>query len=130
VTDTAYLESWFFKASQDLKIIEQGMDRPSSDWVSEVLCFHAQQATEKALKAFLIARKTTPPRTHSIEILLEQCHQADHSFPVYEIRNLSYFSVEIRYPDELYKPEPEETHFYAELARRIVNEMKARTGIY
>jgi hypothetical protein len=27
VTDTDYIGSWFFKAVQDLKIIEQGMDQ-------------------------------------------------------------------------------------------------------
>jgi HEPN domain-containing protein len=127
MTDADYIDSWFLKAEQDLKIIEQGMDRPKEDWVSEVLCFHAQQAAEKALKAFLIAKRVTPPRTHSIEILLEQCHQADPSFPNFDIRNLSYFSVEIRYPDELYQPEAEETRYYAELSRRIVTDMKLRT---
>jgi HEPN domain-containing protein len=129
MTDSDYIGSWFLKAEQDLKIIEQGMDRPEEDWVSEVLCFHAQQAVEKALKAFLISQKLTPPRTHSIEILLEQCRQADPSFPDYEIRNLSYFSVEIRYPDELYQPEPEETRYYAELSRRIVVDMKLKTRL-
>jgi HEPN domain-containing protein len=126
MTDADYVDSWFLKADQDLKIIEQGMDRPAEDWVSAVLCFHAQQAAEKALKAFLIAKKITPPRTHSIEILLELCRQADSSFPDYQIRNLSYFSVEIRYPDELYQPAAEETRYYAELSRRIVSDMKLR----
>jgi len=127
MTDADYISSWFLKADQDLKIIEQGMDRPAEDWVSDVLCFHAQQAAEKALKAFLIAKQVTPPRTHSIEILLEQCHFSDPSFPDYEIGNLSYFSVEIRYPDEQYQPEAKETRSYAELSRRIVTDMKLRT---
>jgi HEPN domain-containing protein len=95
--------------------------------VSEVLCFHAQQAVEKALKAFLISKGDDPPRTHSIEVLLERCHQIDPAFPEYEIRNLSYFSVEIRYPDEFYQPEAEETRFYADLSQRIVADMRRMT---
>ncbi|MDP3178281.1 MAG: hypothetical protein Q8M76_10290 [Spirochaetaceae bacterium] len=42
MTDRDYIGSWFFKAGQDLKIMEQGMDRPETEWVSEALCFHAQ----------------------------------------------------------------------------------------
>jgi HEPN domain-containing protein len=103
------------------------MDRPEAEWVSELLCFHAQQAVEKALKAFLIAKGDEPPRTHSIEVLLERCRRMDPAFPEYEIKNLSYFSVEIRYPDELYLPEIEETKFYAGLSRRIVGDMRRMT---
>ena len=33
-------------------------------------CFHAHQAVEKALKAFLLFRTGTYPRTHSLEDLL------------------------------------------------------------
>lgn len=127
MTDTDYIGSWFFKAGQDLKILEQGMDRSDTEWVSEVLCFHAQQAVEKALKAFLISKGNEPPRTHSIEVLLERCRSVDPAFPEYEIRNLSYFSVEIRYPDEFYQPEVEETRFYADLALRIVADMRRLT---
>jgi HEPN domain-containing protein len=37
----------------------------------EGLCFHAQQAAEKALKAVLIAKGIPPPKTHNIRILLD-----------------------------------------------------------
>ena len=37
----------------------------------EALCFHAQQAAEKALKALLIARRIEFPRTHNLRILLD-----------------------------------------------------------
>ncbi len=35
MTDEQYLKEWFAKASDDLKIIRQAMDRPDSDWVTE-----------------------------------------------------------------------------------------------
>jgi HEPN domain-containing protein len=57
------------------------MDRPESDWVTDALCFHSQQAVEKSLKAFLIKNGTTPPRTHSVEMLVEFCRQVDSGFP-------------------------------------------------
>ncbi|MDP3178282.1 MAG: HEPN domain-containing protein [Spirochaetaceae bacterium] len=82
---------------------------------------------EKVLKAFLIAEGGDPPRTHSIEVLLDRCRLVNPAFPEYKIRNLFYFSVEIRYPDEIYQPEAEETRFYADLSRRIVADMRRMT---
>lgn len=116
MTDCEYIKTWFSKAEQDLRIIEQGMDRPETDWVSNIFCFHAQQAVEKALKVFLIAGNRNPPHTHSIEILFELCRQIDNTFPEYMIRDLSYFAVESRYPDEFYEPDAQETRYYANLA--------------
>jgi HEPN domain-containing protein len=37
----------------------------------ETLCYQAQQAAEKAIKAVLIRAGTEPPRTHNIEHLLQ-----------------------------------------------------------
>lgn len=36
----------------------------------EMLCFHAQQAAEKAIKAVLIAQEIEFPRTHNLRVLL------------------------------------------------------------
>lgn len=38
----------------------------------QVLCFHAQQAAEKAIKSLLVEAETEVPRTHSLEFLLDQ----------------------------------------------------------
>ena len=35
----------------------------------EMLCFHAQQAAEKSLKAVLLAHKIEFPRTHNLRVL-------------------------------------------------------------
>ena len=37
----------------------------------EGLCFHAQQAAEKAIKAVLVAQGIAVPRTHNLTSLLE-----------------------------------------------------------
>ncbi len=37
----------------------------------ELLCYHAQQAAEKALKAVLLSRGAEPPKTHVIQTLLD-----------------------------------------------------------
>ena len=47
MTKRQYLKQWLTKAEHDLIIIRQGTDRPEHEWVSDVLCFHAQQVIEK-----------------------------------------------------------------------------------
>jgi HEPN domain-containing protein len=72
-----------------------------------VACYLCQQAVEKVLKAYLQLRQpTAPPRTHSLDLLLDFCKQHDPAFA--EIRAdcawLSGFAVEVRYPG--FEPKP------------------------
>lgn len=39
----------------------------------DTVCFHAQQAAEKSLKALLVSRDIEYPLTHDIELLLQLC---------------------------------------------------------
>jgi len=63
------------------------------------ICFHAQQAAEKYLKAYLVSQAQTVPRTHNILELIDRCASVDNDFlqlrPLAE--DLSLFGVEIRY---------------------------------
>ena len=46
-------EKWFRKAENDLLAIKILIS--NEDVLADVCCFHAQQATEKYLKAYLVA---------------------------------------------------------------------------
>lgn len=61
----AETKSWLRKASEDLRAadFETQADPP----LSADIVFHAQQATEKALKGFLTWHGLTFRKTHSIE---------------------------------------------------------------
>lgn len=61
-------EDWLRRAHSDLALAR--LPRPPGV-LFEDLCFHSQQAAEKALKAVLVARSRPVPRTHSIPRLLE-----------------------------------------------------------
>ncbi len=61
--------SWLAKAENDLLNIENNMRGNRVPW--DTVCFHAQQAAEKLLKAFLVFHETVPPRTHDLVALLE-----------------------------------------------------------
>lgn len=44
------------------------------------VCFLSQQCIEKALKAYLLAKTNTYPRTHKLVDLLTQCEQLEPGF--------------------------------------------------
>ncbi|MBI3913155.1 MAG: HEPN domain-containing protein [Chloroflexi bacterium] len=66
----------------------------------DAACFHSQQCAEKYLKAFLIAQRVEPPRTHNLIELLRLCLKRDGTFemirPAFESLNL--YAAVIRYP--------------------------------
>lgn len=114
-----YIKQWLTKANDDLKIVEHELDLPEKEIVKNAVCFHCQQAVEKYLKAFLIYHKTEVERTHDIEHLLDQCALIDKDFVNIEVRELSSFGVDIRYPDDFYVPDMEEVKFYYDLTKRV-----------
>lgn len=69
----------------------------------DVVCFHAQQAAEKSLKALLALRDAEIPRTHDLSELADLVEQ---SYPGAEIDSrigdLTAFAVELRYDFEFW----------------------------
>lgn len=102
------------------------MDRPEHEWVTDVLCFHAQQVVEKAFKAYLIFLDRDPPRTHSLEILLEAIRSSSPDFPEYELGDLTVFAVQSRYPDEVNEPAGSEAVHYTALSERVLADVASR----
>ena len=65
------------------------------------LCFHAQQAAEKALKAVLIAHAAAVPRTHDLAYLLDLLPKSIVVFPaLLELPVLTKYAVQHRYPGQ------------------------------
>lgn len=64
-------------------------------------CFTAQQAAEKALKAYLISRVSDIKKIHDLRAILEECIKIDPSFE--QLRNecttLNTYYAPTRYPD-------------------------------
>ncbi|MGB1128347.1 MAG: HEPN domain-containing protein [Opitutales bacterium] len=68
----------------------------------DAACFHAQQAVEKIMKAFMIDHQIGFKRTHDLEILLDACLSAE---PILEglrpeAQLLTQYAVQFRYPGE------------------------------
>ncbi len=99
-----YVRKWLIKADGDLKVAENELGMPPAQKVTEAICFHAQQAAEKFLKAFLVAHKAEFGKTHNLEFLLDLCAKIEVDFDEMDTKNLTFYAVEVRYPDEFYTP--------------------------
>src|SRR5258708_33447686 len=98
VRDPSDPESWLRRARSNLARASEGRSRP--EVLYEDLCFDAQQAAEKAVKAVLVSRGVEFPRTHVIERLLDLAQAAGAAVPS-EIRDaaaLSEYATHARYP--------------------------------
>lgn len=72
------MRGWLEKARRDLIIADKELD--SEEPFTDIVCFHAQQATEKYLRAYLLWEEVEFPRTHAWEDLLLLAGQKDPAF--------------------------------------------------
>jgi HEPN domain-containing protein len=81
------------------------------------ICFHAQQAAEKYLKAYLTWRQIEFPKTHAIEKLIELIQGVDVDLAAWLLDSaaLTPYGVELRYPGNI----PDVTEQDAEEAVRL-----------
>ncbi|HUW18582.1 MAG TPA: HEPN domain-containing protein [Sedimentisphaerales bacterium] len=114
-----YLQKWLLRADNDLKVAEHEMAAPKDELVTEAVCFHCQQAVEKYLKACLVRHNVDFGKTHNLEYLVELCSKEDIEFRALEVGNLTFYAVEVRYPDAFYTPSVEEARESIEIAKRV-----------
>lgn len=92
----------------------------------EDLCFNAQQAVEKAIKALLIHLKVRFPRTHNLVELLTLLEKAGRVVPseIKESGILSDYAVESRYPGISEPVTQQEYKEAVAIAKRVVQWVK------
>ena len=114
------IKRWIQKAEIDIKTARILIE--SEDPPTESICFHAQQAVEKLLKAYLTYMDTRAGKTHDIAALLEMCIEKDREFEnldTEKLGNLTFYAVDVRYPETLYTPSFEEAQEALELAEKV-----------
>lgn len=110
---------WLGHATSDLTLARAG---PIEGVLFEDLCFHAQQAAEKALKAVLVLRSTPFPRTHSIRTLLDLLPPAvDFPSELREAAILTDYAVSSRYPGAVERVDANEYEHAIRLAAAVVS---------
>jgi HEPN domain-containing protein len=92
------VREWLVRAQADVQGAEVALS--GNPLITEHVCFHGQQAVEKALKAFLIHHSVEFPWTHQIGPLLDLCVELDDSFAtlVAAAVPLTEYAVRFRYP--------------------------------
>ncbi|MBM4175274.1 MAG: HEPN domain-containing protein [Ignavibacteria bacterium] len=112
-------QQWLKIAERDLLSAKQGLK--AEIVVTDIVCFHCQQSVEKFLKAYLVKHQIEFPKTHSIIALLNLCSTVDQSIKeeLHLADVLTDYAVEIRYPDEWYEPNLQETKEAHEIALKV-----------
>lgn len=109
---------WMRHAESDLELSKK---KESPKILYEELCFHAQQAAEKSIKAVLIQLKIEFPRTHNIKILTEKIPGEHVNIDLFDkIAILTDYAVAMRYPGNYEEISEDEWKEAVELATQTV----------
>jgi HEPN domain-containing protein len=116
-------KAWLQKAQNDLVTASQTLLLP--DGPTDTVCFHAQQAVEKALKAALVGQNVAFPKIYDSLKLLDMVLPFAPELEMYRERlaELSGYAIEVRYPSDMVEPTREEAlqafKFAEEVVRKI-----------
>ena len=112
-------EDWLRRAKGNLARAKQTKPK---DAFWEDLCFDAQQAAEKAIKAVLIFRQLEFRKTRDIRGLLTLLDSSGYPIPaeIWEADNLTDYAVETRYPGLSERVSDEEYRVAVTLAETVV----------
>ena len=96
-----FVQQWLNRAHKDLVSGEVLLRGGFEDY--ENVGFHAQQAAEKYIKAFLVRHQIEFPKTHNIALLRQLVANVDPELAksLAEADALTPYGVEFRYPGDL-----------------------------
>lgn len=110
---------WFRYAKADLALAQVPLPVGG---LYELLCFHAQQAAEKSLKAVLIYHGIAPPRTHNLESLIDLLPTTiARTHFLTQAARLTIFATSARYPGGTESVDAEEYTQAVRLAQNVVH---------
>jgi|WetSurMetagenome_2_1015567.scaffolds.fasta_scaffold1151195_1 HEPN domain-containing protein len=113
-----YIKNWLFRANEDIAVIKNLIES-GAEFYTSTICFHAQQASEKFLKAFLVYHDVDFPKTHDVDFLLLECQKINNTAFEIDLKSLTDFGIAVRYPDDFYIPDVKETLEYRDIAFEI-----------
>ncbi|MBI2361311.1 MAG: HEPN domain-containing protein [Deltaproteobacteria bacterium] len=115
-----FVQQWLDKARKDLAAGEVLLKEKFEDY--ENVGFHAQQAAEKFIKAFLVCHQIEFPKSHDIALLRQLVARVDPrlSEKLATADALTPYGVEFRYPGDL----PSVTRKEGQKALRLAEETR------
>lgn len=120
------VRQWIAKSEEDYLVAEHLLE--VGTFSLSAVGFHAQQAAEKLLKAYLVHHQVNFPKTHDIDRLPELVSAVDESIGerIADISMLTAFSVEARYPGDYPDVTPDEAIRAVASAARVRDVIRAR----
>lgn len=90
-------KQWLDRATEDLTVARLVLKEQHTAHT----CFLSQQCIEKALKAYLLAKTNSYPRTHKLVDLLVLCQQIEPAIDQYltDCTIIDQYYIPTRYPD-------------------------------
>jgi len=121
--------AWLRHAEADMLAATVLLD--DADDLAPSIAFHGQQATEKCLKAVLVASQVDFRRTHQLTFLADRIPvEWGLDLPIDQLPRISQYAAETRYPiDDWNQVEPvsaDEVRAVVELARSIHTQVSER----
>ena len=118
-TDPGDPQVWLQRARSNLLLAQKGQHKGV---MLEDLCFNAQQAAEKALKAVCLHVGQDFPKIHSISRLMEILEMSGVSIPevVKDADILTQYAVQTRYPGPIEEITMDEYKESIALAAKVV----------
>jgi HEPN domain-containing protein len=115
----SHARQWLAKADSDLTAARRLLEAGGP---YDAVCFHAQQAAEKGLKAVLAGADVPIPQTHNLEDLQAHCVACAATTPAddlatMDLSDLTPFAVESRYDIEFWPERAEAEDAVAKAAR-------------
>jgi HEPN domain-containing protein len=125
-TRAAEAREWLRKVVLDLRAA--ALDLNTEPPLLEDTLFHAQQAAEKSMKAFLAWYDEPFRKTHDLRVLGQQCVQLDDVLePVLrKAARLTQYAWKYRYPGNVEPPSMEEARQALELATEVAEAIQSR----
>ena len=116
-----FVQQWLDKARKDLAAAEVLLKEEFGDY--ENVGFHAQQAAEKFIKAFLVRHQVEFPKSHDVALLRQLVARVDSKLAekLATADALTPYGVEFRYPGDL----PSVSRDEGETALRLAQETRA-----
>lgn len=92
---------WLERAEEDLAVARHLLAQDLPYYAA--IGFHAEQAAEKFIKAFLVARQVDFPKTHDLGLLLDLVATVDAALAadLAPAVRLTDYGVDVRYPGDL-----------------------------
>lgn len=95
-----YFKEWQKKAEEDFDSVKILLE---NNGIPAIICYHCQQVVEKYLKGYLVYNNVEFPKSHQLDVLLEEAVKINEAFKDYsdEVAPLNNYYIEARYPMDI-----------------------------